>query len=207
MRRRKPVTGSLAAKNPVPRLCLYPKVVESILFQVPFTSLHCFSQNNKLMKHMKYRMIILVACFTILFIPGVSSAQAGETIFKQKCTPCHTIGKGKLIGPDLKGVTLRREEAWLFRQIKEPDKMIAEADSIATQLVKDVGGIAMAPLGLSDDEIQTVIAFLKSIEQQETNISVAVPSQYWPTLLISTGVLLLFTIIALRAGKKQVDVV
>lgn len=144
----------------------------------------------------------------LLIIPLCLAAADGESIYKQKCTACHTIGKGKLVGPDLKGVTVRREEAWLQRQIKEPDRLIAEGDPIATQLVKDMNGVPMAPLGLSDEEVSAVIAFLKSTEQQgaATNISTGVPSQYWPTVLISVGLLLGLTLIALNAGRKKVDV-
>jgi hypothetical protein len=41
-----------------------------------------------------------------------ASAREGEQIFVEKCTACHTIGKGRLVGPDLSGVTTRREESW-----------------------------------------------------------------------------------------------
>ena len=154
-----------------------------------------------------YLMVLVPFFISItMLITASTFAQNGETIFKQTCAACHTIGKGKLIGPDLKGVTIRREEAWLKKQIKTPDVMIAEKDPIALQNVKDMNGVPMAPLGLSDDQVDAVIAFLKNTEQQETNISPGVPSQYWPTILISAGVLLLLTIIGLRAGIKQVDV-
>jgi cytochrome c2 len=37
-------------------------------------------------------------------------ASEGETAFQQKgCVGCHTVGGGKLTGPDLQGVTDRRE--------------------------------------------------------------------------------------------------
>ena len=39
-----------------------------------------------------------------------------------------------MLGPDLVGVTSRREESWLTRQIKEHDLMIAEKDQIVMQL-------------------------------------------------------------------------
>jgi len=157
------------------------------------------------MNYMKYGKFTLIVCINLLFIPQISFAQEGENIFKQKCAACHTIGKGKLVGPDLKGVTTRREETWLFRQIKEPDKLIAEGDPIAAQLVKEMGGVTMAPLGLSDTEVNAVINFLKSTEQQASSISLGLPSQYWPTVMISAGVLILLTIIALKAGKKKVN--
>ena len=148
-----------------------------------------------------------VTAFILFTITGVfsQSNSGGENIFKQKCTACHTIGGGKLVGPDLKGVTSRREEAWMQRQIKEPDKMIAEKDPIVMELLKESNNVPMAPLGLSDAEVGEVIAYLKSTEQQ-ASVEAGFPSQYWPTILISIAVLLLLTIIGLRAGKKQVEV-
>lgn len=141
----------------------------------------------------------------LLFTTIIATANTGETIFKQKCTACHTIGKGKLVGPDLKGVTTRREETWLKRQIKEPDKMIAEKDPIVMQLLQESNNVPMAPLGLSDAEVSEVIAYLKSTEQQ-TAVATGFPSEYMPTILISIVVILGITFIALKAGSKKVEV-
>lgn len=144
--------------------------------------------------------------FLLLFTTIIAAANTGETIFKQKCTTCHTIGSGKLVGPDLKGVTTRREEAWLKRQIKTPDVLIAEKDPIVVELLKESNNVPMAPLGLSDEEVDAVIAFLKSTEQQATSVPTGLPSQYMPTILISIVVILGITFIALKAGSKKVEV-
>ncbi len=133
------------------------------------------------------------------------AAEPGEEIFQGKCTACHTIGKGKLVGPDLAGVTSRREESWLTRQIKEPDRLIAEKDPIALQLLQESNNVPMVPLGLSDAEVAAVIEYLKSTEQQ-TTVASGLPSQYVPTVLISILVLIALTFIGLRFGKKDVDV-
>ena len=133
------------------------------------------------------------------------AAQTGQEIYQSLCTACHTIGKGKLIGPDLAGVTLRREEGWLKRQIKEPDRLLAENDPIAIQLLQESNNIPMVPLGLSDADVVEVIAYLKSTEQQ-ANVVTGLPSRYIPTVLISILVLISLTLIGLRVGKKDVDV-
>ncbi len=132
-------------------------------------------------------------------------AEAGEEIFQNLCASCHTIGKGKLVGPDLAGVTSRREESWLHRQIKEPDTLIAENDPIAMQLLKEADNVEMPPLDLSDEEVVAVIAYLKSTEQQGA-VATSRPSQYLPTVLIGLLLLIGLTIIGLRAGNKKVDV-
>lgn len=150
---------------------------------------------------------ILAAVLLIAFVITVSAQDKGEEIFKQKCTACHKIGGGKLVGPDLKGVTARREEAWLKRQIKTPDVLIAEKDPIALENLKASNNVPMAPLGLSDAEVQAVIDFLKSTEQQpQQAVATGLPSQYLPTILISIGVALVLTLLALGFGRKKVEV-
>lgn len=132
------------------------------------------------------------------------SAPEGEKLFKEKCTACHTLGK-KMLGPDLVGVTSRREENWLKRQIKEPDLLIAEKDPIVMQLLEESNNLPMVPMGLSDADVLAVIAYLKSTETQ-TIVATGYPSEYMPTVLISIVVLIGLTLIALRVGNKKVDV-
>ncbi len=133
------------------------------------------------------------------------AADTGQQIFQTMCTACHTIGKGKLLGPDLAGVTKRREESWLRRQIKEPDQLLAENDPIATQLLEEANNLPMAPLGLDDAQVDAVIAYLKSTEQQAIVVS-GLPSKYKPTVIFSVLVLIVLTFVGLRAGRKKVDV-
>ena len=110
-----------------------------------------------------------------------------------------------MIGPDLTGVTSLREEDRLKRQIKEPDRLLAEKDPIAMQLLQDVNDVPMAPLGLSDTDVVAVIAYLKSTEQQ-TEVATGPPSRYLPTVLISIIVLIGLTFLGLKVVSKKVDV-
>ncbi len=155
-----------------------------------------------------WRVPALGALMFIIWLAPIGHGKAAETgqeIFESNCAACHTIGKGKLVGPDLAGVTSRREESWLIRQIKEPDALIAENDPIATQLLQEAENMPMPRLDLADEEVVAVIAYLKSTEQQ-TNVAVALPSQYMPTVLISMAVLIGLTLIGLGVGHKKVDV-
>ncbi len=150
----------------------------------------------------------MVGLMIAIFVGPIEHGKAAETgqdIFEDFCTACHTIGKGRLVGPDLAGVTSRREEGWLMRQIKEPEALIAENDPIATQLMREAGNVPMPELGVSDEEVAAIIAYLRSTEQQ-TNVAVGLPSQYIPTVLISLALLIALTLIGLRVGRKKVDV-
>ena len=103
----------------------------------------------------------LVTVVWLAGIPTVSAEGLGKTIFEQRCSACHTVGKGKLVGPDLKGITAKRERPWLVRWISEPDKMIAEGDPIAVGLLKEFNNVPMPNMGLSPAEAESVISYLE----------------------------------------------
>lgn len=156
----------------------------------------------------RWRVPTLGILMIVIWLGPINHSKAAETgqqIFQSKCTACHTIGKGKLVGPDLAGVTLRREEGWLKRQILEPQTLLAENDPIAVQLLQESNNIPMVPLGLSEADAIAVIAYMKSTEQQAI-VASGFPSQYMPTVLISILLLIGLTLIGLRAGNKDVDV-
>lgn len=95
---------------------------------------------------------------------GAQDTSDGEIIFTEKCAACHTVGGGKLVGPDLLGVTTRRDKAWLTRWIKEPDKVLAEGDAAATQLFEEYNKIPMPNFALTDSEVAAVIAYFESVD-------------------------------------------
>lgn len=85
----------------------------------------------------------------------------GAYLFQSRCSACHTIGKGDGVGPDLAGVTTRRDRGWLARYLAEPDRMLAEGDPIATRLFAKYENIPMPNLRLAKDEIATLLSYLE----------------------------------------------
>lgn len=86
----------------------------------------------------------------------------GAEIFQEACAGCHTVGSGDLLGPDLKDVTKNREQQWLVDFISNPDKMFASGDTTAVALFKQYGNQAMPNLGLSQEQVTAVIAYLQA---------------------------------------------
>lgn len=84
----------------------------------------------------------------------------GGYVFQTRCVGCHTIGKGDLVGPDLAGVTTRRDSAWLRRYLYEPDQMLTDGDPIAAALFAKYRRLRMPNLGLNDEDVQAVLAYL-----------------------------------------------
>jgi cytochrome c2 len=57
-----------------------------------------------------------------------------KKIFNQRCTACHTFGKGVKVGPDLKGVTERRQRPWLLKFVRSSQRVIKGGDPVASAL-------------------------------------------------------------------------
>jgi protein SCO1/2 len=53
---------------------------------------------------------------------GAAHATDAKKIFNQRCTACHTFGKGVKVGPDLKGVTARRQRPWLLKFVRSSQR-------------------------------------------------------------------------------------
>ncbi len=85
-------------------------------------------------------------------------AAAGEALFDARsCNGCHEMGSSEA-APDLLGVTGRRTEAWLRRQIVAPEWM-AEHDSLTRALVEQYG-TPMSDLGVTDEEATALLHYL-----------------------------------------------
>ncbi len=85
----------------------------------------------------------------------------GEFLFQSRCSACHTIGQGDRIGPDLHGVTARRDAAWLVRYVVAPDRLLSEKDPVAVQLFEKYKGARMPNLGLGPADVRDVVSYLE----------------------------------------------
>ena len=78
---------------------------------------------------------------------------------------CHSIGKGKLSGPDLLGVTDKRDLDWLKRWMKDPPAMM-ETDELAKELLKEAKGVKMPNMKLTDAQIDALLHYIASESQK-----------------------------------------
>jgi len=86
--------------------------------------------------------------------------QPGQAMYKKICAPCHTIGVGDKVGPDLRGVTERRDRAWLARYLRNPPAMLAMNDPVARELAARFDPVRMPNLRLSEQDADDLISFL-----------------------------------------------
>jgi protein SCO1/2 len=84
----------------------------------------------------------------------------GQYLFTQRCSACHTIGDGQKVGPDLLGISSRRNPAWLRRYVSVPDKMLAEKDSIAMYLFNKYKEVRMPNQGLHEVDVAVILDYI-----------------------------------------------
>lgn len=124
------------------------------------------------------RIGLLLAALGLMWTSALAqSGEDGKVLFQEKCTACHTIGQGDLVGPDLKGVTVRRDREWLVRWLRAPDRMLTEGDPIATALLRQYKNLPMPNQGLTEEQVAALMAFLET----GAATSVAVPITVQPS--------------------------
>ncbi|MCD4664427.1 MAG: c-type cytochrome [Bacteroidales bacterium] len=80
------------------------------------------------------------------------------------CGACHSIGKGRLVGPDLKGITERRDEAWLISFIRSSQTMVKDGDAEAVKIF-DEYKIPMPDNNFTDEQIIGILNYIKNYEE------------------------------------------
>jgi len=86
---------------------------------------------------------------------------AGEQVFNTTCFACHTIGGGRLIGPDLAGVHEKRSQEWLESFIRSSQSMINAGDAEAVALFEEYNSLLMPDAVASDEEIRQVLSYIE----------------------------------------------
>ena len=130
---------------------------------------------------MRNRLAVWVLLFTIS-TAGFHSNQLmadalneGKVLFKQRCAACHNIGGGRLVGPDLAGVSSRRSKNWLNTFIKSSMSMVKSGDETAVALFEEFNKMPMPDQVISDSEINAILEYIQSKErptlsnEKETN--------------------------------------
>ena len=121
--------------------------------------------NKTTVKKVSMRSFSVFVFLFFLSLPGgLPSAQAGpsgEEIFVQgKCVRCHTLGRGRFVGPDLLGAGERYSRDDLIKWARHPESIYAEKNKKPV----NEGYPPMPPMNLSESDAQKVADYLLSYE-------------------------------------------
>lgn len=90
-------------------------------------------------------------------------ADLGSTIFRKRCSACHTITGESRVGPDLAGVTRRRDFGWIRSMVLRPDSMTVH-DPIARELKEEYQVQMLTPGSLADTHVLALLEFLRRVD-------------------------------------------
>jgi cytochrome c2 len=104
---------------------------------------------------------LALAVFAIVSPARATDGGDAKKIFNQRCTACHTFGKGVKVGPDLKGVAARRTRAWFLEFVRSSQKVIESGDPIAASLFEQFKRQRMPDwLDLTDGQLGAIFDWL-----------------------------------------------
>jgi len=112
-------------------------------------------------------------CLSVFLFSDRCRGQETAAFFKANCASCHTIGGGRLTGPDLKGVVERAAEAgkdreWLVNFIMDPQRVINTGDAYANQLLQEARGVVMPKImGLDREKAEFLIELIEEESKLE----------------------------------------
>ncbi|WP_229311829.1 c-type cytochrome [Larkinella rosea] len=107
-------------------------------------------------------LIVLIALFSS-YQSVAQDAAKGKELFSTLCQQCHSVTDEKVIGPGLKGIKGRRDEAWIIKWVKNPQAVISSGDAYATALYAKFQPLVMQSFpDLSDDDIKNIIAHVEA---------------------------------------------
>lgn len=97
-----------------------------------------------------------------LFISYFTFAEDGKKLFDTNCKMCHSIGGGKIVGPDLKGINEKRSSEWFVEFTKDSKALIESGDEQAIAIFEEYLSMPMPASPLSKSEIASIYEYLAS---------------------------------------------
>jgi cytochrome c2 len=123
-------------------------------------------------------LALAVLAVAVVLAARPVAAQDVAKFYEDNCATCHTIGEGPQGGPDLKGVTTRRDRDWLIRFMLDPDAFASDPD--VARMVKEADGVTMpATPGLTRELAGAILAL---IEQRSGTAQTSAPAPPEPPL-------------------------
>lgn len=120
------------------------------------------------MNRLAKRLVVLFGAAGLFFalaafgsgeeVQAQATKAAGLEPFKQNCGGCHTIGGGKAVGPDLKGLEARApSREWVLSFVKDPK---GTNDDYAKKMKAENGDLMGPMAALGDAVLNDIIDFI-----------------------------------------------
>ncbi|MCP4573597.1 MAG: c-type cytochrome [bacterium] len=118
----------------------------------------------------------LIVSIGIFMFGSALAQESGEAIFNRICKACHTVGQGKLVGPDLAGVSQRRSVEWIIPFVQSSQTVIKSGDPDAAAMFEQFNKLIMPDNPLSRSEVMTVIRYIEAAAGDPAAVSEVLPT-------------------------------
>lgn len=106
---------------------------------------------------------VLTTVATVMLVTASVLADEAATYFRQNCISCHTVGGGRLVGPDLKDVDKRADRDWLLEFMVNPRSFLDGNDPYALKLKEESRGAVMPNIsGLDPAKAAALLALIEA---------------------------------------------
>lgn len=109
----------------------------------------------------KFTLILLLLLYGL---PEALSQNQPPPEWSQ-CSACHVLGQD-MVGPDLVGVTEKRDKDWLYRFIRNSQEMIREGDPQAVEIWEEYNKVPMPSFDLSDEQIRSILEYVENYDPE-----------------------------------------
>lgn len=125
---------------------------------------------------------------------------AGQNLFKNNCAVCHAL-REVVIGPALANVYERRDIEWIKAFVRNSQQVIQSGDEYAVNLYNQYNKVEMTAFDFSDEEILSIIGYIKyETENPPPPIAAVTPAGEDTTVSTSPGIISQKYLIAILIG-------
>ena len=112
----------------------------------------------------------------IAVFPKAVRAQDTAAFFQQNCVACHSIGGGRLVGPDLQGVLQRADRKWLLAFLDNPQAALDSGGAYGKKILDESNGMVMPPVtGLDRARAEVLLNWIDAQSRQAGTAPSAAP--------------------------------
>ncbi len=119
--------------------------------------------------------VVFLFVFSVSLFAQEGDATNGKKLFKANCAACHKL-KGKSIGPELRGISEKREKEWLHAWIKDNNALRKSGDKLAIQVYEEYNKLPMTAYPqFTEQDIDDILAYTddKPVKKEEKTTAVA----------------------------------
>lgn len=108
------------------------------------------------------KILLLLTAFFLGAKVTQADVAEGEKLFNANCTSCHAINE-KVVGPALKDIDKRHNEAWLIKWIKNSQAMVKSGDAEALKIYNEYNQSVMTAFPqFSDGQVKSILEYVKT---------------------------------------------